>query len=84
MASTQPEVPEDRLPRIVTALPGPRAQAVLDLDAQWVSTSYTRGYPLVVERGEGSVVWDVDGNRFLDFNAGIAVCSTGHCQPGCL
>jgi 4-aminobutyrate aminotransferase len=46
-----------------------------------VSPSYTRGYPLVVERGEGAIVEDVDGNRFLDFNAGIAVVATGHCHP---
>jgi len=46
-----------------------------------ISPSYTRSYPLVAERGEGAIVEDVDGNRFLDFNAGIAVCSTGHCHP---
>jgi 4-aminobutyrate aminotransferase len=69
------------LPHLVTALPGPRAAAVMERDARVVSPSYTRGYPLVVERGEGSMVEDVDGNRFLDFNAGIAVCATGHCHP---
>ncbi len=46
-----------------------------------VSPSYTRCYPLVVERGEGCMIEDVDGNRFLDFNAGIAVVATGHCHP---
>jgi 4-aminobutyrate aminotransferase len=69
------------LPRLVTSLPGPRAQAVIERDRRVVSPSYTRGYPLVCERGEGAIVEDVDGNRFLDFNAGIAVVATGHCHP---
>ena len=69
------------LPEIRTALPGPRARAVMERDQAVLSPSYTRGYPLVVERGEGAVVQDVDGNRFLDFSAGIAVVSTGHCHP---
>lgn len=69
------------LPRLVTSLPGPRAQALIDRDRQVVSPSYTRGYPLVCARGEGAMVEDVDGNRFLDFNAGIAVVATGHCHP---
>jgi 4-aminobutyrate aminotransferase len=69
------------LPNIVTALPGPKAKAVIDRDSKILSPSYTRGYPLVAERGEGSIIEDVDGNRFLDFNAGIAVVSTGHCHP---
>ncbi len=50
-------------------------------DAEYVSPSYTRVYPLVVERGSGAVVEDVDGNLFLDFTAGIAVTATGHCHP---
>ena len=62
-------------------MPGPRARAIIERDARVVSPSYTRGYPLVVERGEGAMVEDVDGNRFLDFNAGIAVVATGHCHP---
>lgn len=69
------------LPNLVTSLPGPRAQAIIDRDAAVLSPSYTRCYPLVVERGEGAIIEDVDGNRFLDFNAGIAVTSTGHCNP---
>src|ERR1700754_3590374 len=69
------------LPHLVGSLPGPRAQALIERDSRVVSPSYTRGYPLVVERGEGCMIEDVDGNRFLDFNAGIAVCSTGHCHP---
>jgi 4-aminobutyrate aminotransferase len=69
------------LPNILTSLPGPRAQAIIDRDNKVLSPSYTRDYPLVVSHGEGAVIEDVDGNRFLDFNAGIAVCSTGHCHP---
>jgi 4-aminobutyrate aminotransferase len=73
---------DDRtVPDVHTALPGPKAQALLDRDAQYVSPSYTRIYPLVVERGSGAVIEDVDGNLFLDFTAGIAVTSTGHCNP---
>jgi 4-aminobutyrate aminotransferase len=69
------------LPHLVTELPGPRATAVIERDSQVLSPSYTRCYPLVAARGEGSIIEDVDGNRFLDFNAGIAVASTGHCHP---
>jgi 4-aminobutyrate aminotransferase len=68
-------------PHIVTELPGPRAQALIARDDAVVSPSLTRAYPLVAETGEGYVVTDVDGNRFLDFAAGIAVCSTGHRHP---
>jgi 4-aminobutyrate aminotransferase len=69
------------LPQILTSLPGPRAKALIERDRNVISPSYTRDYPLVVSRAEGAVVEDVDGNRFLDFNAGIAVVSTGHCHP---
>src|SRR6266446_7641292 len=69
------------LPRLVTPLPGPRAKAIIDRDSRVLSPSYTRQYPLVVNRGEGAMIEDVDGNRFLDFNAGIAVVATGHCHP---
>lgn len=72
---------EKKFPQIKTALPGPEAQKVLALDRQYVSPSYTRDYPLVARRGEGMLVEDVDGNMFLDFAAGIAVVSTGHCHP---
>jgi 4-aminobutyrate aminotransferase len=65
----------------VTALPGPRASEIIEADTRWVSPSYTRSYPFVAARGRGALVEDVDGNRFLDFNAGIAVCATGHCHP---
>ena len=68
-------------PQIITELPGPRARAMIARDAAVVSPSLTRAYPLVAESGRGYVVTDVDGNRFLDFAAGIAVCSTGHGHP---
>lgn len=64
-----------------TELPGPEAKKILALDARYVSPSYTRSYPLVARRGRGLIVEDVDGNCFLDFSAGIAVVSTGHCHP---
>lgn len=62
-------------------LPGPKADAIVAADERLISPSYTRDYPLVVRRGEGMYIEDMDGNRFLDFTAGIAVCSTGHCHP---
>ena len=68
-------------PSIKTKLPGPNAQRVLEGDARLLSPSYTRSYPLVAKRGRGVVIEDVDGNEFLDFSAGIAVVSTGHCHP---
>ena len=68
-------------PVIRTPLPGPRARAVIERDKSVVSPSYTRGYPLVIERGYGAMVEDVDGNVFLDCSAGIAVNSTGHSHP---
>ena len=76
-----PEVAELPVPHLVTDLPGPRGRALIAADEQFTSPSYTRVYPLAVERGCGAVIEDVDGNRFLDFTAGIAVCSTGHCHP---
>jgi 4-aminobutyrate aminotransferase len=72
---------ESKLPRLLTPLPGPKAKGVIARDAQFVSPSYTRGYPLVAKTGRGAMVEDVDGNVFLDFAAGIAVVSTGHCHP---
>jgi 4-aminobutyrate aminotransferase len=70
-----------RVPHLVTSLPGPRAQAVVALNDRAVTPSLPHVYPMVVKRAQGTVVEDVDGNRFLDFAAGIAVCSTGHCHP---
>jgi 4-aminobutyrate aminotransferase len=68
-------------PKLVCPLPGPRAKAAVDADSRLISPSYTRSYPLVARRGLGVRVEDVDGNEFLDFAAGIAVNSTGHCHP---
>jgi 4-aminobutyrate aminotransferase len=68
-------------PHLKTELPGPKARALLARDAQVVSPSYPRDYPFVMSHGKGAEVWDVDGNRFLDFAAGIAVCGTGHSHP---
>lgn len=70
-----------KLPAIKTVLPGPMAQQVVAHDVEFISPSYTRPYPLVVKRAKGAMIEDVDGNIFLDFNAGVAVCSTGHAHP---
>jgi 4-aminobutyrate aminotransferase len=71
-----------RRPEIKTELPGPKARAIIEADAQYVNPAYPRpDFKLVAERGEGVWVTDVDGNVFLDCNAGVAVCSTGHCHP---
>jgi 4-aminobutyrate aminotransferase len=72
---------ERKLPHLVTALPGPKAKEFVERDHRVVSPSYTRDYPLVAKSGRGAMVEDVDGNLFLDFAAGIAVVSTGHCHP---
>ena len=68
-------------PKLIGALPGPKARAAVEADDRLISPSYTRSYPLVAKRGRGIRVEDVDGNEFLDFAAGIAVTSTGHCHP---
>jgi 4-aminobutyrate aminotransferase len=69
-------------PEIKTALPGPNGRAIVEADAQFVNPSYPRPpFKLVAERAAGVWVEDVDGNIFLDCNAGVAVCSTGHCHP---
>jgi 4-aminobutyrate aminotransferase len=68
-------------PKLVCPLPGPKARAAVEADTRLISPSYTRSYPLVAKRGRGIRVEDVDGNEFLDFAAGIAVVSTGHCHP---
>jgi 4-aminobutyrate aminotransferase len=70
-----------KLPKLNMPLPGPNAKRVVELDTKYVSPSYTRDYPLVAKRGQGAMIEDVDGNVFLDFAAGIAVCATGHCHP---
>ena len=68
-------------PKLKGPVPGPKAKAAVEADGRLISPSYTRSYPLVVKRGRGCRVEDVDGNEFLDFAAGIAVTSTGHCHP---
>ena len=68
-------------PHIITALPGPKAKAIIERDHQYTAPAYGRVYPLVMKQGRGMVVEDVDGNLFLDFMAGIAVASTGHSHP---
>jgi 4-aminobutyrate aminotransferase len=68
-------------PKLIGSLPGPKAKAAVEADDRLISPSYTRSYPLVAKRGRGLRVEDVDGNEFLDFAAGIAVNSTGHCHP---
>ena len=70
-----------QVPLLKTSLPGPKAKALIDRDRQAVSSSYTRDYPLVIARGDGVAVEDVDGNVFLDCTSGIAVTSTGHSHP---
>ncbi|MCA9205785.1 MAG: aminotransferase class III-fold pyridoxal phosphate-dependent enzyme, partial [Planctomycetales bacterium] len=68
-------------PLITTELPGPNSARLIAEDERYTSPSYTRVYPLVVRRAQGAMIEDMDGNRFLDFTAGIAVCATGHCHP---
>ena len=70
-----------RLPHIRMPLPGPKAQALIERDRLVSTPSYPRDYPFVMAKGRGAEAWDVDGNRFLDFASGIAVCSTGHSHP---
>lgn len=73
--------PLPNAPHLVTSLPGPLAQAIVERDRAVTSPSYTRDYPLVVARGQGCMIEDVDGNVFLDMTAGIAVTATGHAHP---
>jgi len=71
----------EMLPEVQGPVPGPKSRAIVERDEAVMSTSYTRDYPFVMDRGEGCLVWDVDGNRYLDVAAGIAVCATGHAHP---
>jgi 4-aminobutyrate aminotransferase len=80
-AISSPAASQAPTPHIITELPGPKARAIIERDDAVASPSLTRAYPLVADTGSGAVVTDVDGNRFLDFAAGIAVCSTGHSHP---
>lgn len=79
--ATSPDIEVRSYPRIKTPLPGPRAKAIVDRDRAHTSHAYLKEYPLVIARGEGVMVEDVDGNRFLDFMSGIAVSSTGYGHP---
>jgi 4-aminobutyrate aminotransferase len=81
MEEDMPATLNVKTPRLVTALPGAKAKQVIEADAKFMSPSLTREYPLVAKKGRGAIIEDVDGNAFLDFAAGIAVCSTGHCHP---
>ena len=68
-------------PKIKVTPPGPKAKKIVERDAAVISPSFGRAYPLVIERGEGNIIFDVDGNEFIDMNAGLAVCSVGHSHP---
>jgi 4-aminobutyrate aminotransferase len=82
VAQAQRPLREPRpVPDLITEIPGPRARAHVAFDESVTSPSLPRAYPLVPVRGEGAVIEDIDGNRFLDFAAGIAVNSTGHAHP---
>lgn len=72
---------ETTQPHIRTELPGPKTKALIEKDSKYLSPSYTRGYPLSIQSGHGAMVVDMDDNVFLDYCAGIAVCSTGHSHP---
>jgi 4-aminobutyrate aminotransferase len=80
-AMTKQELHGQYGPKLICAPPGPKARAAIAKDDRLISPSYTRSYPLVAKRGRGLRIEDVDGNEFLDFAAGIAVNSTGHCHP---
>ena len=69
------------VPHIKVKPPGPKARAVLKKDKRYITPSYTRAYPLVAKRGQGLMIEDEDGNRYLDFSSGGGVCNTGHCHP---
>ncbi len=68
-------------PKIVVTPPGPKAKAILERDAAIISPSYGRAFPLVIQSGEGCIITDVDGNKFIDFNSGLAVLNVGHRHP---
>src|SRR4029453_17212828 len=68
-------------PKITVPPPGPRARAIIERDLRVMSQNYKKDYPLVAGRGQGAMVEDVDGNRYLDFAAGTPVVATGHCHP---
>ena len=69
-----------KVPNIAVEPPGPKAKAIIDLDTKFLATS-TKASPIAIERGEGSLIWDVDGNTYLDFASGVAVLNLGHSHP---
>ncbi|MDD1748078.1 MAG: acetyl ornithine aminotransferase family protein [Methanomassiliicoccales archaeon] len=69
-----------KVPNITVEPPGPKAKAVIELDTKYLATS-TKASPIAIERGEGSLIWDVDGNTYLDFASGVAVLNLGHSHP---
>ena len=71
----------DSFPKLITEIPGPKAKLFVEEDKKFISQSYTRAYPLVVEKARGLIVTDIDGNQYLDFSSGLGACSTGHCHP---
>jgi 4-aminobutyrate aminotransferase len=81
MCRFRPRMPWRKALVKTLSVPGPKARAYLERDAAVVSPSYPRSSPLVLDHAQGSELWDVDGNRYIDFAAGIAVCSTGHSHP---
>ena len=70
-----------RYPKIVVTPPGPKAKKIVEKDHDLISPSFGRAYPLVVKSGKGCIITDVDGNEFIDLNAGLAVLSVGHSHP---
>ena len=80
-AGTPPDSMSEHAPLIHGPLPGPEAEEIVSRDNEVISPSYTRSYSFVMDHGKGSMVWDVDGNRYIDFTAGVAVLNTGHCHP---
>ncbi len=79
--ATQASAGAALLPEVKSPPPGPKTAALVKRDQAVMSSSYTRDYPFVMDRGEGCIVWDPDGNSYLDLAAGIAVCATGHSHP---
>jgi len=72
---------KNSFPKLATEIPGPKAVKFVEEDKRFISQSYTRVYPLVVEKAKGVIVTDIDGNQYLDFSSGLGACSTGHCHP---
>jgi 4-aminobutyrate aminotransferase len=82
IAKTAPvKPPAEAYPRIVVPPPGPKARAIIDKDKAYSSPSYIKEYPLAIAGGAGAMVEDADGNRYIDWMAGIAVSSTGYNHP---